>query len=222
VSAPERWEPGAKYKLLTKIYRRFPPLKYWGLRRAYLKSNGWVQSGWADAPVDSDGDPLPWYTYPSIDFLRTRIKPEMTVFEYGSGQSTRWWARHSESVHAIEDDKEWFTRVRDDLPANVDLRFAGSEEEYLASIGERGEKFDIVVIDGSFRNACARVCLDAMRPDAVVVWDNTEEPNSFGEGLEYLRKKGFNKIDFHGLGPLNMHAWATSVLYRPKKNNFGI
>ena len=210
-----------KFKLLTALYHRLPPLRYWGLRRGYLKRTGWIRSGWAGAPVDVSGHPLPWYTYPAIDFLRSRVQPSMRVFEYGSGQSTRWWARHVEILHAVEDDREWFERVCADLPGNVDIRFADSAgDEYARSISERGEVFDVVVIDGSVRNDCAGECLASLASDGVIVWDNTEEPNVFGEGLDLLRGNGFHRIDFHGLGPLNMDLWATSVLYRPGQNSF--
>jgi hypothetical protein len=147
----------------------------------------------------------------------------MKVFEYGSGHSTHWWARRVEVLHGVEDDRVWFEFVSAGLPGNVDLRFADtSQGEYARSIGERGEIFDVVIIDGSMRNECASECLAFLAPDGVVVWDNTEEPNIFGPGLELLEKNGFHRIDFHGIGPLNMDPWATSVIYRPGQNCFGI
>jgi hypothetical protein len=212
-----------KFKLLTDLYRAIPPLKYWGLRRGYLTQTGWVKSGWARAPVDAAGDPVPWLPYPAIAFLSARLKPSMKVFEYGSGHSTRWWARHVQIVHAVEDDRSWFELIAGELPGNVDLRLADSSgPDYARSIGDRGDVFDVVVIDGSVRNDCARECLASLAPDGVIVWDNTEEPNIFGEGLELLRANGFRRIDFHGLAPLAMDPHATSVLYRPGHNNFEI
>jgi Methyltransferase domain len=223
MTSGEQAREALKYRLITAVYRAVPPLRYWGVRRGYLMRIGWVRSNWARTPVDASGDPLPWLTYPAIDFLHGRIQPSMKVFEYGSGQSTRWWARHVESVHAIEDDSEWFERVSADLPSNVDLRFADSSgDDYARSIGERGEVFDVVVIDGSARNDCARECVAFLAPDGVIVWDNTEEPNIFGEGLEFLSRNGFRRIDFHGMTPLNMDPHATSVLYRPGQNSFEI
>ena len=147
----------------------------------------------------------------------------MKVFEYGSGQSTRWWARQVDSVHAVEDDRVWFERVSSALPGNADLRLADpSNGGYAQSISERGTIFDVVVIDGSVRNECARECLAFLATDGVIVWDNTEEPNVFGEGLKFLSERGFRRIDFHGLAPLNMDPHTTSVLYRPDQNSFGI
>jgi hypothetical protein len=211
-----------RYRLVTDLYRALPPLKYWGMRRGYLTRTGWVKSNWARDAVDASGDPLPWLTYPAIEFLAGRVQRSMKVFEYGSGQSTRWWARQVESVHSVEDDTEWFERISGALPGNVDLRLADAAGGYAQSIGERGEIFDVVVIDGSVRNECARECVSYLAPDGVIVWDNTEEPNVFGEGLDFLTAAGFRRIDFHGLAPLNMDAHATSVLYRPGQNGFRI
>jgi hypothetical protein len=212
-----------RFKVVTSLYRAVPPLKYWGLRRGYLTRTGWIRSNWAKDAVDASGDPLPWLPYPAIEFLRSRVQPSMRVFEYGSGQSTRWWARHVESVHAVEDDSTWFGRVADALPGNVDLRLADSSGKgYAQSISERETTFDIVVIDGAVRNECARACVAFLAPDGVIVWDNTEEPNAFGEGLEFLGEQGFRRLDFCGIGPMNMDQWATSVLYRPGQNCFGI
>jgi len=207
------------HRVLGQVYRRFPPLKYWGLRKGYLKRVGWVQSGWANAPVDADGRPLPWYTYPCIAFLEGRVKPDMRVFEYGSGQSTRWWASRVARVDSVEDDESWMTRVSEDLPDNVDLRFAPSEDgAYARSALDRDTRFDVIVIDGSDRNGCARVCLEALDEQGVIIWDNTQVPAAIRPGLDTLAAAGFLRLDFFGLGPLNMDPWCTSVLYRPAAN----
>jgi hypothetical protein len=223
VSSAPAPQLSVKHRICGPLYARVPPLKYWGLRRGYLAKSGWVRSGWARAPVDAAGDPLPWYTYACIDFLDGRVRPEMRVFEYGAGQSTRWWANRVAQVDAVEDDATWIARLSARLPANVDLRFAEAEGgAYASSALERGARYDVVVIDGSDRNSCARACLSALADAGVVVWDNTEDPNAFGAGLELLRLAGFRRLDFHGLGPLNMDGWCTSIMYRPAVNCFGI
>jgi hypothetical protein len=126
-------------------------------------------------------------------------------------------------VHSVEDDQGWYESLVTDLPANVDLRFADSStNEYASSIAARDERFDVVVIDGSARNECAQACLPYLKDDGVIVFDNTEEPNLFGEGLSLLRTSGFRRIDFHGIAPLTTDPHATSVLYRPASNCLGI
>lgn len=211
------------HRVLGRVYRLAPPLKYWGLRKAYLKRTGWVRSGWANAPVDAHGGPLPWYTYPCIAFLEGRVRPEMRVFEYGSGQSTRWWAARVQHVDSVEDDKTWFERVSTDIPGNVDLRFASSDgDAYERSALDRGKRFDVVVIDGSHRDECAHATLEVIDDRGVVIWDNTQKPGVFSEGLGTLEAAGFRRVDFFGIGPLNMDPWCTTVLYRPGANCFNL
>ena len=53
--------------------------------RFYLEEIGWFRSVVERFAVDRDGNSLPWFTYPAIFFLSSKIKPEMVVFEYGSG-----------------------------------------------------------------------------------------------------------------------------------------
>jgi Methyltransferase domain len=211
------------FKLITWLYQRVPFLKYWGLRRGYLTAAGWIASNWANAPVARDGAPVAWYTYPALSFLEGRIKPDMRVFEFGSGHSTRWWAARTSSVHAVEDDRAWYERlIASGLPTNIDLQYEVGEDAYVQSIAARGQSFDVVVIDGSHRIECTFACLSWLSAEGVVVWDNSEQDQAFGPAFEFLAERGFRRIDFHGLAPLNMDAHATSVFYRAASNCFGI
>lgn len=38
--------------------------------------------------VDRDGNPLPWYTYPAIEYLSQFDYGEKTIFEFGCGYSS--------------------------------------------------------------------------------------------------------------------------------------
>src|SRR5262245_56791293 len=64
----------------------------------FSKNTGHFLSSLKARAVDKDGNPLPWYTYPAIDFLRRKCFAERTVLEFGSGQSTLWWAARARSV----------------------------------------------------------------------------------------------------------------------------
>ena len=54
--------------------------------------------------VDKKGDPIPWYTYPAIDFLLLRDYRDKNILEFGSGQSTLWWAARAKFVLSLEED----------------------------------------------------------------------------------------------------------------------
>jgi hypothetical protein len=68
----------------------------------YLKEIGWIESFKMKMPVDKDLKPIPWMTYPFIDFISDRLSPDMEIFEYGSGNSTLYFASKVKWVYSIE------------------------------------------------------------------------------------------------------------------------
>ena len=183
-------------------------------KNGYLSATGWFRSLVLSASVDARGEPLPWITYASLRFLESKLSPEMEVFEFGSGASTLWWARRVRRVVSCEDDREWFERTRTFAPANVQLIHAGSAgQEYSRAILPYNSQFDIVVIDGSDRVNCARNCLGALKPNGVILWDNSDR-EEYRPGFEFLREQGFRRVDFVGMTPINLFECSTSILYR--------
>ena len=211
------------HDLKKTLLRRLPLLRLLLLRRELLKASGWLASGRRNAPVARDGTPLPWYNYSAIDFLEGRVRPDMAVFEYGAGNSTLWWAERVAHVSSVESDPDWVGLLTPRLPGNADLRFeAAGTTAYAQSAAERGRLFDVIVIDGADRNACASACLDALEEEGVVIWDNSDWTTLYATGMAHLEANGFRRIDFRGLGPVLWRPWTTSVFYRPGSNCFGI
>ena len=56
-------------------------------------------------PIDAEGRPVPWYTYPAIEFLRQLDFANASVFEYGSGNSTLFWCSIAREVISVEDER---------------------------------------------------------------------------------------------------------------------
>jgi hypothetical protein len=187
-----------------------------------LFEDGWFRSYREQASIDATGLPLPWLTYPAIAFLLKRIRPEMSVFEYGSGGSTRWWASRVCDVVSVEHDRTWFEKVRKDQQAHVkayqiDLNYGG---EYSRKIREFENRFDVVVIDGRDRVNCLKNCLQALKLSGVVILDNSNRPE-YSEGVEFLLLNGFKRLEFVGPCPIVNYKSETSIFYR-KENVFGI
>ncbi len=53
----------------------------------YLMDVGWFSEFKTGEPVDKNFEPLPWLTYPFIDFIIERLSKEFSVFEIGNGNS---------------------------------------------------------------------------------------------------------------------------------------
>ena len=180
-----------------------------------LKEDGWFRSFSEQASIDAEGNPLPWITYPAIDFLKKRVTKEMSVFEYGAGGSTLWWASRVKDVVAVEHDRQWFDKVLKALPANVDLHHVKLEYggAYCRTVAAYRERFDIVVVDGRDRVNCIKNCLTALKQRGVVILDNSER-NEYTEGKKYLQHSGFRSIEFIGACPIVNLKSETSIFYR--------
>ncbi len=207
----------------TTQMRRFPRasaaagLALLGARSA-LRELGWFRSFAERMPVDADGAPLPWFTYPAIALLGPRVPPTARIFEYGAGQSTLWWAERAAAVRSVEHDADWVELLRPRLPGHARLQHAALEgEAYVGAAAAvakaEGEGFDVVVIDGRERNRCVPAALASLREGGVVVWDNAERPR-YAEGQAELRAAGFRSVELHGMGPCNPYGWCTTVFYR--------
>lgn len=196
---------------------------YWALTRSALRTEGWLRSIREDAPVDKDGNPLPWITYPCIEFLTRRLPTcPIDVFEWGSGASTRWWARRLARITSVEHDAAWHARSAGSMPAscNVLLRDVASPD-YVTAIAESGVRFSVVVIDGEQRNECGHLAADHLSDDGIIVWDNTEHEDLYANGLGFLASRGFHRVDFWGMAPLQPWKTSTAILFRPR-NLLGI
>lgn len=191
-------------------------------RERGLLASGWLRSLLVRRPLDREGNPLPWITYPALEFLEPRISPAMRIFEYGSGNSTLWWAKRVSLVVSCEHDYSWYQNVRSRIPGNVRLNYRELSPggEYSRMVATYRNEFDIIVIDGRDRNNCAKQCLPALKADGVILWDNSDR-DSYTEGFRFLLDSGFSRIDFPGMGPVNLSPWCTSLFYR-EENCFGI
>ena len=196
------------------------------LDRALLLLGSFKQLGWFDSangsgPVDANGNPLPWYTYPAIYWLESILTGRERVFEYGSGNSTRWFARRVKSVVAVEHDESWVNKVRALVPGNVTLQFVpplkGDAPEqrygpYVSAItGQDEAGFDIVVVDGEARNACCELALPYLQPGGLLILDNSDRPE-FEPANTFLLGQGFARIDFVGPVPGDV-GWSSTSVY---------
>lgn len=181
----------------------------------YLHEYGWWNSYKENASIDSNGNPIPWLTYPCIELISNRIEETFDVFEYGCGNSTHWWASRVRSVISCEHDELWCSRIGETIPTNVTLIHRELEHggEYSKEILKHQDRFDVIIVDGRDRVKCARNSAEALKKRGVIIWDNTERDRYF-EGLKYLESLGFKRLDLWGVGPIRTSKWCTTICYR--------
>lgn len=195
-----------------QILRRIIPVNIRKvLRNAWILSEQYGQrksiSAWKC--IDKEGNAIPWYTYPMIEYLAGLDFSGSKILEFGSGASSIWWAKRAKTVLAVEHDKEWFATSAGNSGANLKITLAENESDYLAAA--IGVRFDVVIIDGIHRHRCAESISDILATDGLVILDNSDwHP----ETARYLREKhDFLQVDFHGFGPINNYTWTTSLFF---------
>lgn len=161
------------------------------------------------ACVNQDDETIPWYTYPAIEYLNNIDFSQKVVFEYGSGNSSSYWARKAKAVYSVEDNKSWYEKVKTNLAKNQNIFLCESESDYLGAINKVPSKIDVIIIDGVHREKCAKLIKEHLSNLAMVILDNSDW---YKETSRYFREElDLIEVDFHGFGPINNYTWTTSV-----------
>lgn len=163
------------------------------------------------ACVNKDGEKIPWYTYPAIEYLNNIDFSQKIVFEYGSGNSSAYWARKAKAVFSVEDNKSWYDKTKNNLAKNQHIYLCESEVDYLGAINRVPEKIDVIIIDGVHREKCAKLIKERISDIAIVILDNSDW---YKETSRYFREElDLIEVDFHGFGPINNYTWTTSIFF---------
>jgi len=166
-------------------------------------------------PVDKAGEPLPWYTYPAIDYINQLDFSDKCVYEFGSGNSSLFWSRISKEVVSVEHDEKWYSSRVDHLKPNLVLKHR-TGKNYCASILEEGGEFDVIVVDGIFRDCCCEHLQKKLKRNGLVILDNSDRASEFEEysrAVSVLKAAGLIQVDFSGFGPVNAFTWITSFFF---------
>ena len=170
------------------------------------------------ASIDGNGRPIPWYTYPAIEYLSNLDFTQKRVFEYGSGNSSLWWANRCHDIVAIESDRGWYEKVNSTRSGGQfrDYRLREDINSYVQH--DDIVNFNVVIIDGTFRAPCAGFFLSKIaEPNnfEILIYDNADwQP----EVINILNEKlqDWVQVDFHGFGPINDFTSTTTIFLNSK------
>jgi predicted O-methyltransferase YrrM len=191
---------------------------------AYLSSQ-------ASSPLDIG---MPWISFDAIHFLESYLRPQMEVFEFGSGGSTIFFSKRCARVLSVESDLKWAERTKDALDqlgaANATVKYYpipsikwdSRGRPFLEDDGfgrseyfkELSRAYDVVFIDGAddfalatpFRESCYRSAELLMPPGSIIVLD---------DAWAYPRVRSSNRarkrLEFKGIGPCRKGITSTDV-----------
>lgn len=174
------------------------------LALSQLRALGWQRSSAARRSLDANGSPLPWLTYSALEWLSGRMSRIATVLEFGAGGSTLWFARMGAEVTSLEHSRWW---IRELSAKNVEssvrvVPVTQDEPGYLQGL-ERVENkaFDLVLIDGPYRAACARACFDYVGDSSLICLDDSQRPE-YEQVITHFHDAGFCSLGFVGFAPI--------------------
>jgi hypothetical protein len=132
---------------------------------------------------------VPWWPYDAVTWVAGNLSPAPRVFEYGGGGSTLWLEDLGARVTTVEHDAQWSKQLAEVTGSGTTLLFRPPEkvgvvtdpyrpgffDAYAAAIdGEPDASLDLVIIDGRARIECARRAMPKVKPDGLLLFDDTD------------------------------------------------
>lgn len=197
----------------AKIFRGLslamsPSFVHWQWLISYYKCIGADTSYCNKRPVNADGGPRPWMVYSAVEFLDQLDLSSAYVFEWGSGNSSLYFAESVRGIVSIERNRDWHEHISQISKNNHTVFLIEDRDGYIDALNNCSFMPDIVVIDGSWRLDCAKRTIDMHPQPSLILLDNSDwHPNT----CALIRQKGYVQVDFCGPGPINNYAWATSM-----------
>lgn len=146
----------------------------------------------------------PWLNYPTIDFLQTFLTKESDVFEYGAGNSTLFFATIVRQIFSIESTAKWHDFVVESAKMhnlkNINITLCDNLQQFPDAISTFNTTFDLILIDSRERARCLEMAPDFLKPNGVILLDNSEREN-LQEQIAVTINSGFTAKHLYGIGP---------------------
>ena len=174
-----------------------------------------------NSSIDRFNKPIPWISYPAIEFLNQFNLKNIKVLEYGSGNSTIYFSKKVKYIVSIEHNKKYFKKNFEKVKKlnNTKLLLKNNKLDYCA----QPIKFlnsEIIIIDGIFRKECIKYIISnkkKIKNNIIIIIDNS---NWLPKSVELLSKElNYTRVDFMGFSPINNYCISTTILIN-KKNKF--
>lgn len=217
-------------RLVRPLFRSLGVLGY--LERQPTRRAKWLRSLFAIYDFDDLASlNLPWWTFDAVDHVESFLSKRRgaRVFEWGSGVSTIWLAGLADEVITVEYDADFGALVKDRIgdsdriavkivPPASEGTIASSKpgfegkyfDEYVAQIDNTKGQFDLVVIDGRAREACLAMVRDKLKPDGIIVFDDTKRRRY----ADAIGNSSYKAQHMGGLAVFLLTRSATSILRR--------
>lgn len=134
-------------------------------------------------------------------FLLYYIQPKHHVLEYGSGESTLQLSKLCDKIVTVEHQAEWYQKLKERLPDNCTSLYYPPNQEYVegTDCGSMEQffdyvhaplsyaPFDIILIDGRARVACASLTKKLIRNQNSFIFIHDWNRVEYQEALNFLK-----------------------------------
>jgi methyltransferase family protein len=126
----------------------------------------------------------PWWPREAIAHLGDLLRPADTCLEWGSGRSTAWLSARTKAVHSVEQDHQWFARVRAQLAAqgldadavrllDVEPQDRAETSPYVRVVDDFADgALDVCIVDGAHRGKCALAAVPKLSSGGLLMVDD--------------------------------------------------
>lgn len=183
-----------------------------------LNKLSWSLSSLKGISLDENGNEIPWFTYPAIDFLKKILNQNHHIFEFGCGSSTIFFSKTGFKTFSLETNRFWFELIYKKLiekSSNKIVRndhfFDEKNEIFLVDknidavlycnfLSRFEKKFDFIIIDSMKRNSCVEYAIKYLKPEGWLILDDSQR-HSYKKSFDFLEFCGFQRKDFWGIAP---------------------
>jgi len=215
------------------------------LVRDQFKANkiSWKNSSIYGLSIDQNNQPIPWFSYPAIDYLKNKLKKNFTIFEYGCANSTLFFSKYCQRVISLETNQIWheilcqkiiqehhfleqkkISQTPLSLPCSKFKNDFSEVEIIIMSDGLTNpdyqnyanlfkEKFDVILIDSLKRYQCAINAINALKQGGIIILDDSQRSN-YKKIFDFMAINNFQKIDFLGIAPGQLSVKNTTIFFQ--------
>ena len=118
----------------------------------------------------------PCIVYGAKKVLDSIIDSNMLIVEFGSGQSTHWYAKRCKKIISHETSEKWFIKVKKNL-----LKASCSNASLIKWDGESISQViktpspDLIIIDGIRRDICVDYATEVAKNSTWIYLDNSDK-----------------------------------------------
>ena len=113
---------------------------------------------------------MPWYTRGACAWMDKNFAINLDglrVWEWGGGQSTLWYRGRGAAISGVDSSFEWATLAG--------LMYVPEKQEYISAIIGM---FDLICIDGDYRDECFVYALNHLDIGGIIIIDNWKQASA--------------------------------------------